>query len=92
MARHQIQTPGAEGVAPEVDKDAEIAALKAQLAASKLPQVVYEPVTPNGKRALEASAFAHLTVAQLMAEIDAGNVKEPITSMLCADGYYARRA
>lgn len=82
--------------AEEADKDALIAKLQAQLAAKEkaeaLPQVVFEPKTPNGMRALEASQFAHLTVAQLMAKIDAGEVKEPITSVLCADGYYARRS
>jgi hypothetical protein len=87
-----VQTPGAEGEnVPEQDKDALIAELQAQIAAQKLPQVVYEPTTPKGKQALEASQFAHFTVAQLMAAIDAGEAKEPITSVLCSDGYYARR-
>lgn len=107
MARSApVQVPGAEGAASAqstntgdgaaVDpRDAEIARLRAELAAKgagdKLPQVVYEPDTPKGKLAKEASAFSHLTVEALMAEIDAGNVKEPITSVLCANGWYAAR-
>lgn len=101
-----VQMPGAEATAEAtaeagdsqaVDpRDAELASLRAQLAAkeeaAKLPQVVYEPLTPKGKFALEASAFAHLSVAELIAEIDAGRCKEPITSVLCRDGYYARRS
>lgn len=79
------------------DKDAEIALLrqrlaKAEEAAKPKAGVIYEPETPNGKKAKAASQFAHLTVAELMAEIDTGNVAEPITSVLCADGYYATRA
>jgi hypothetical protein len=86
-----------DGDAPDAaEKDAQIAALKAQLAeltaASKLPQVVTEPVTPHGAIALAQSAFAGMTVAELMAGIDAGKYREPpVTSVLCADGWYARR-
>lgn len=100
-------TPGAEGDKPEAgdeqglkppvdDKDARIAELEAKLAAqeaeSKLPKVVYEPVTPHGAAALAASDYAGMTVAELMAMIDAGRAKEPMTSVLCADGWYARRS
>ena len=70
---------------------AENAGLKAAAEVSKLPQLVYEPETPHGKLARDASEFKHLTVAQLMAEIDAGNAREPMNSVLCADGYYCRR-
>lgn len=70
-------------------KEAENAELKAKAA---LPQVVYEPVTPHGAAAMAASAVSEMTVAQVMAEIDAGRLKEPITSYLCSNGYYARRA
>jgi len=75
---------------------AQLAAANAQLAAkeaaaAKTPQVVFEPVTPHGAQALDASQFKHLTVAQLVAKIDVGEVKEPFVSVLCADGYYARR-
>ena len=76
-------------------RDGEIAALQASKSAAakaNLPVGVYEPVTPKGKQALAASAFAHLTVDQLIEKIDAGEVQEPrVTSFLCADGYYCRR-
>lgn len=82
--------------AASADKDAQIAALQAQLAEmqaqAKLPQVVYEPITPHGAQALAQSQFAGMTVAQLMAGIDAGKYREPpVTSVLCSDGWYARR-
>lgn len=88
------------------DPDARIAELEAQLAAQaeenerlraaaaadpKLPQVVYEPETPHGKEKLAASATAGMTVAQVQQAIDDKRLPEPITSYLCADGYYARR-
>jgi hypothetical protein len=78
------------------DKDALIAKLQAQLAdheaKDKLPQVVSEPTTPHGAIALAQSAFAGMTVAELMAGIDAGKYREPpVTSVLCSDGWYARR-
>lgn len=74
------------------EKDAEIAALKAELAeAKRLPQVVYEPKTPHGLAALASSDTAGMTVKQVMAAIDAGQLREPLNSYLCADGYYARR-
>lgn len=86
--------------------EARIAELEAQLAAQaeenerlraaaaadpKLPQVVYEPETPHGKEKLAASATAGMTVAQVQQAIDDKRLPEPITSYLCADGYYARR-
>lgn len=89
------------------DPDARIAELEAQLAAQaeenerlraaaaadpKLPQVVYEPETPHGKEKLAASATAGMTVAQVQQAIDDKRLPEPVTSYLCADGYYARRA
>lgn len=98
----KIHTPGQPDVdesfehpATPLDPVAELAALRAENAAMKakaeLPQTIFEPVTPKGKVALVASAFAHLTVAQLMEQIDAGEAKEPFTSVLCADGYYTAR-
>ena len=78
--------------ATDQDKDARIAELEAALAAQqKLPQPVYEPVTPHGAAALKSSDMASMTVAQVMAAIDAGKLREPLASYLCADGYYARR-
>jgi hypothetical protein len=102
--RRSAQMPGAEEDAnqfvtdeKELDpRDAEIASLKAELAArpaNTSPAVtVYEYETPQGKLAREASAFGHLTVAQLVNKIDAGEAREPATSCLCIDGWYARRA
>lgn len=99
MAR-TIHTPGqpsadaVEHAAP-MDPAAELAALRAENARLKakpeLSQTVFVPETPHGKVAMAASAAAHLTVAELMAKIDAGEAKEPFTSVLCADGYYAAR-
>lgn len=96
-----VETPGAAAAdtaahdGPTLTVEEQLAAAQAELAALKakaaLPQVVYEPKTPHGAAALSASAYASMTVAELMAKIDAGEVKEPITSALCADGYYARR-
>jgi hypothetical protein len=93
---HVVTGKGVTGKHLPDDRDAEIAKLKADLrkaeeAAVPKAGVVYEPVTPNGKLAREASQFGHLTSKELMAEIDAGNVREPLTSVLCADGYYAPR-
>lgn len=77
------------------EKDARIAELEAKLAAAqaapKLPQVVFEPKTPHGKAALAASDTAEFTVAQVMAKIDAGELREPLNNCLCSDGYYVRR-
>jgi hypothetical protein len=94
-----------EAMAPGVDIDdtltpeeqlaalrAENARLQAQLATPAKPSVLFEPVTKHGAQALAASAFAHLTVEALMAKIDAGEAREPTTSVLCANGWYATRA
>ena len=67
--------------------------LRAAAAADqKLPQVVYEPETPHGKEKLAASATGSMTVAQVQQAIDEKRLPEPVTSYLCVDGYYARRA
>jgi hypothetical protein len=92
----QFSGEGEAGASEQSDKDAEIAALKAQLAAlsskPNLPQVVTEPVTPHGAIALAQSQFSHMTVAQLMAGIDTGQYREPTSnSVLCSDGWYCRR-
>lgn len=105
MAR-VIHTPGAAHAADVPDDDlenehedvvAKLARLEAENAALRASTVkpvvlgVFEPVTPNGAKNLAASAYAEMTTAELMAKIDAGEVKEPITSALCKDGYYAAR-
>jgi hypothetical protein len=67
---------------------------RATEAASKaaLPQVVFEPATPHGSKALAASETGHMTMAEVMAAIDAGQLDEPTNAYLCSDGYYARRS
>ena len=80
----------------------EVVALKAELAAVKalnarletkgnLGQVTYEPVTPHGAAARAMSAYNHMTVREVEAAIDRGEIREPETSYLCADGYFCRR-
>lgn len=86
---------------PDDSDTPQVAALKAQLKAAhdqldssaKLPAVVFEPVTPKGAEAIAASAYYDegITSKQLMAMIDAGEAKEPMTAVLCKDGYYAPR-
>lgn len=81
------------------DPAAELAALREENARLKAAQgldpaaaaVVYTPVTPKGREALAASAYASMTSIELMAKIDAGEVREPTSSVLCADGWYAPR-
>ena len=73
-------------------RDARIAELEAQVAAAaRLPQPVFEPVTPHGKAALASSETAHMTVAEVMAAINTGALREPMNNYLCSDGYYSRR-
>jgi hypothetical protein len=76
--------------APMNDKDAEIAALRAQLAKAK-KQSVIEPTTPHGQAALAASDTANMTVAQVMEAIDSGRMPEPKAHYLCRDGYFSTR-
>jgi hypothetical protein len=89
---------GANAAAETPDQElarlrAENAALQAAAAErDKLPQAVYEPVTPHGQAAMDSSATAGMSVAEVMAAVDAGKLREPVTSYLCRDGYYARRA
>jgi hypothetical protein len=91
----------------EQDQAAVIAALQAQLAAqtaeterlraapaavlAAATSMVYEPQTPHAAEKLAMSPTARMTVAEVMAQIDAGKLAEPVNSYLCRDGYYARR-
>ncbi len=86
---------------PHDDDTPQVAALKAQLRAAheqlnatKLPQAVFEPVTPKGAEAIEASPYHSqgITSTELIRRIDAGEAKEPTVSVLCADGYYTPRS
>lgn len=67
------------------------AELEADLASKAKSNIVYTPDTPHGLERLATSATAGMTVAQVMAAIDAGRLDEPMTSYLCADGNYCRR-
>ena len=72
---------------------AENAALKAgAAAASALPSFVFEPETPHGIEAKANSKHLHLTTAEFAAMIDRGEAKEPMSHVLCKDGYYVRRS
>lgn len=85
MARSATQTvevPGAVAAAQPVE---------VQASANVQPPETFEPVTPRALEKLAASATAGMTVAQVMRAIDDGQLVEPITSYLCADGHYARR-
>jgi hypothetical protein len=93
----EAQAPSAAPVEPEpADQAARIAELEAEIAKlkadPKLPQVVYEPETPHGKEKLAESATGGMTVAEVMQAIDDKRLPEPVTTYLCADGYYARRS
>ena len=52
--------------------------------------MVFEPITKHGAERLALSPTGTLTVAEVMAKIDAGELAEPQTNYLCRDGY-ARR-
>ena len=108
-APRTIQVPGQpDAAAPEHDTEdsgagdvaSELAALRAEVARLKagaapaLPSVVYEAPTKHGAARLAASEYADMTVAQLMAAIDSGKVRElpHSQSALCRDGYYVSRA
>ena len=81
---------------------AEIAALKAKLAAAEAEaaslrktedtSLVFTPVTPHGAQKLAISETAHMTVAEVMAAIQGGSLSEPQNNYLCKDGYYTRRS
>lgn len=91
----------------ERDQASVIAALQAQLAAQTAENerlrampasvaavtdsLVYEPKTPHAAEKLAMSPTARMTAAEVMANIDAGELPEPVNSYLCRDGYYARR-
>lgn len=80
-----VQTPG--GDAPASTAPDTAGAATPELSA---PTIV-APEAPHGAAAYEASKHKHLTSTELVAEIDAGRVKEPLTGVLCADGWYAPR-
>lgn len=99
VATGSTQPPHADWEPDDADTP-QVAALKAQLKAaheqlegSKLPQVVFEPVTPKGAEAIAASPYYSegITSRELMRRIDAGECREPTVSVLCVDGYYTPR-
>lgn len=73
------------------DLQAKNAELLADIESKKKSNIIYEPETPHAAERLAASATRDMTVAQVMAAIDAGRLSEPMTSYLCADGTYCRR-
>ena len=106
MAKHQTAVPGApeaDTASVTTTDSPEVAALKAKLAeaeakleaadsAAKLPQVVYEPVTPKGAEAMANNAnTVGMTSKQLLAKIKAGELTMPTSAVLCADGYFCPR-
>lgn len=93
-AQDDTQSPVAADPASELEAlRAEVARLRAA-AGPKQPGIIYEPKTPHGAARLAESAYASMTVAELMAAIDSGKASElPHTqSALCSDGYYVSRA
>lgn len=91
-----LHTPGAATTpldAPEEDKDAEIAALKAQLAvaqlaAAPLQVLVTEGNGPHNLQAIADSKHRHLTTAELHQQVMAGTAKLVDRHVLCKDGWY----
>jgi hypothetical protein len=93
-----IQVPGAPvpetDEAPPVDKDAQIAELKAKLeraerATNPTSSIVFEPQTPHGVQARAESKHLHLTAAELHEQVMAGSVRLTERHVLCKDGWYA---
>ena len=92
------RNPSVPGDETPIDSP-EVAALKAQLAeanakieaaaeAAKLPQVVYEPVTPKGKEAIANNPdTVGMTSKALMQKIKDGEVARPSNAVLCSDGW-----
>jgi molybdopterin converting factor small subunit len=68
------------------------AELLADIESKKKSNIIYEPETPHAAERLAASATSDMTVAQVMAAIDAKKLPEPMTNYLCADGTYCRRS
>lgn len=106
MAKQPVQVPGApadtaveeqqqeQAARPAaVDpRDAEIAALRAQLAAKSAPLVAAEADGPNTRRYKAESKHRHLTSAELHAQVRAGEVPLTEHHVLCSDGWYANPA
>lgn len=89
---HVRGTDSPEVLRLRAENEALLKRLAERPAVPDLPQVVYTPETPHGKAAREASACAHLTTKQVMDLIDTGEMREPLSSVLCLDGYYVRRS
>lgn len=108
MARTPVQVPGApadpvveeqqqeQAAAPAAfdPRDAEIAALRAQLAAQSAPSapLVTEGDGPNTRRYKAESKHLHLTSKELHAKVRAGEVTLTDHHVLCSDGWYANPA
>jgi hypothetical protein len=103
MPKHENQVPGDLNATAVIKTTESVDQLRAQLAVAHsqiaalkavapVPSlVVFEPETPHGKAAKALSPWAHVTSAELIAKIDAGEVPEPEVSVLCKDGWLCRR-
>jgi hypothetical protein len=83
--------PGPDATAEVDPRDAEIAALRAQLAAKNAPpgeQLIFEADGPNVRRHKAESKHLHLTTAELDKQVRSGKVKLAEHHVLCKDGWY----
>jgi hypothetical protein len=81
--------------APATDKDAQIAALQAQVAAlmgKPSEQLVMEADGPNARKYKAESKHRGYTSAQLDALVKSGEVKLTDHHVLCSDGWYVNPA
>lgn len=104
-ANPEVSIPGAPAAAASQEapaqaapgavdpRDAEIAALRAQLAAADpSTALIMEADGPNTRRHRAESKHLHLTSVELRAKIDAGDVKLTDHHVLCKDGWYVNLA
>lgn len=90
---HVRGTDSAEVIRLRAALDAANAKLAERPAVPDAPQVVYEPKTTHGEAARAANKdTAHLTTTEVMSLIDASEMKEPLSQVLCRDGWYVRRS
>lgn len=76
-------------------RDAEIAKLRAELAAANAPArpaMVMEADGPNVRRHMAESKHLHLTSAELHEQVMSGKVKLTEHHVLCKDGWYVNPA
>jgi hypothetical protein len=91
--QHDPQGDESGGVGPD-PKDAEIARLRAQLAALQSPAaagdaMVIEGIGPHNRQKMAESKHAHLTAIELHDQVASGKVRLTERAVLCKDGWYA---